>query len=76
MNVSPQEFESLYNIMQVCRMPSSDLNPPTPYHMAIYDDEAITKFQIPISSGILTYQNKTYRVNYLQKNRYRLEIVI
>ena len=74
-NVTPEQYKYLRAAMIVRRMTKTELNPPEPYHMAIYDDEGIAAFQIPIVSSLLFYKEKKYYVRYLQNGRFRLELL-
>ena len=57
--------------MRICRN-TSILNPPKPYDGAVYSNDGILQFMIPIAHPILEYENQKYRVDYIQLDRFTL----
>ena len=69
--VSESELLAFENVMRI-RRNTANINPETPHHRAIYTAEGIMKYQLPIDNPYLHFGGKTFRVDYIQMDRYQL----
>ena len=69
--VSESEFLQFENVLRI-RRNIGNINPEIPHNRAIYTADGIMKYQLPIDNPYLHFGGKTFRVDYIQMDRYQL----